>query len=116
MSFNFQGRFILMFLHFSLGISCGMILEGLWPFSHSPQPVLSILQKNQNHLKIKEITVKQMPAILHLWLLGILWKCAHFILQIENLFWLLTLHGHDGYMLVYLLSPKESKNIKSEGK
>ena len=103
MSFNFQGRFILMFLHFSLGISCGMILEGLWPFSHSPQPVLSILQKNQNHLKIKEITVKQMPAILHLWLLGIL-------------FWLLTLHGHDGYMLVYLLSPKESKNIKSEGK
>lgn len=56
MSFNFQGRFILMFLHFSLGISCGMILEELWPFSHSPQPVLSILQKNQNHLKIKEIT------------------------------------------------------------
>ena len=32
MSFNFQGKFILMFLHFSLGISCGMILEELWPF------------------------------------------------------------------------------------
>lgn len=59
MSLNFQGGFILIFLHFSLGISCGMILEELWPFSHFPRHALSILQKIQNHLKIKEATVKK---------------------------------------------------------